>query len=738
MQDYDWKKDLDEGIWPQPWPDRGSRLSKMNAVFEDNETSKKQLEYMHIYLYHNREGQAGGPSRKAFSPHTAKYWADYFGYNTTGPTDSNSVLRKISGTKQWAEFKIKRKAYLDEQRAKKAGSLPAHNAATAPLSHAAADSKVETDVDLSSAQKKIQGHDGAAADGSRQNPLTLSDEDEDLNSAQKGKHGQDGAAAEQAKDGVAAKIDVATGKLPKLFSQKICDMLKNYLPSQAPKDWSEYMEWLEKWDSSKKRVYVSAERRKEMGIITLSDFPALFKDLLAAMGDHQYCIVNTEPVLLRCLAELEHDLELCSGLKQLKDDSGEWSTNKVAKLFDTVLGGKFGQSLAWEEIFEKLFHEDVSSQRYQISLQKLKESLSKISFKTTEEKVCIHVFWKYVTELNKQFFSLYPEEYGVEGCLRCLLASLLKAERKRIAKALLSCKEQSSHGDLNSVLPGHLGLFVISEHPGALAIWHDSPQTIDFVRTFTDANRSRFETEFHERTDLHSLIGKPDDSMEVKQDIAWDCIVSNAIEEEGPRLPTWRNLVPQIRSWEGCIMGKDVYHSGAEFPNPLAVAEEATALQSSGASGAGKKAVAEEATALPSSGASGAGKKHRKAPCVAGASGAGEEGPLVNLRVHFYNCPEIIGSGNNDSSLPQSQRSMVESSTQDYRIDREMAPVFYRLPSKLPSSVPAFDRVVEVAADADRKEKALKRAQQAESRTRNLKRHRSDSNGGGDGGAGSG
>ena len=165
-------------------------------------------------------------------------------------------------------------------------------------------------------------------------------------------------------------------------------------------------------------------------------------------------------------------------------------------------------------------------------------------------------------------------------------------------------------------------------------------------------------------------------------------------------------------------MGKDVYHSGAEFPNPLAVAEEATALQSSGASGAGKK--------------------QRKAQCVAGASGAGEEGPLVNLRVHFYNCPEIIGSGNNDSSLPQSQRSMVESSTQDYRIDREMAPVFYRLPSKLPSSVPAFDRVVEVAADADRKEKALKRAQQAESRTRNLKRNRSGSNGGGDGGAGSG
>ena len=52
MQDYDWKKDLDEGIWPQPWPDRGSRSRKMKAVFEDNETSKKQLEYMHIYLYH--------------------------------------------------------------------------------------------------------------------------------------------------------------------------------------------------------------------------------------------------------------------------------------------------------------------------------------------------------------------------------------------------------------------------------------------------------------------------------------------------------------------------------------------------------------------------------------------------------------------------------------------------------------------------------------------------------------
>ncbi len=151
-------------------------------------------------------------------------------------------------------------------------------------------------------------------------------------------------------------------------------------------------------------------------------------------------------------------------------------------------------------------------------------------------------------------------------------------------------------------------------------------------------------------------------------------------------------------------MSKDVYHYGTEFPDSLALAEEAAALLKSGAGRAGKKAL-------------------------------GTEGPTVNLRVHFYNCQELVASGNDDyTSLRQSQRSMVEKSTQDYRIDRKMAPVFHRLPSKLPKSVQAFDRVVELAADAARKEKeqiALKKV------ARNGKR-RSRSGSKGDGGAGSG
>ncbi len=59
----------------------------------------------------------------------------------------------------------------------------------------------------------------------------------------------------------------------------------------------------------------------------------------------------------------------------------------------------------------------------------------------------------------------------------------------------------------------------------------------------------RFEEEFLRRTDLHHLIGMPEDSLEVKEDIAWDCIVSNAIQDTRPRLPVWRNLVLQLK-WQ--------------------------------------------------------------------------------------------------------------------------------------------------------------------------------------------
>ena len=125
MQDYDWKKDLDEGIWPQPWPDRGSRLSKMNAVFEDNETSKKQkLEYIHIFLFHNKMMQKGCSYPKAVSSRkNSKYWNEYFGYKSDS-SNCTVLFRHFQKTKEWRVFQKGRKAFLEQKLKESQPALP--------------------------------------------------------------------------------------------------------------------------------------------------------------------------------------------------------------------------------------------------------------------------------------------------------------------------------------------------------------------------------------------------------------------------------------------------------------------------------------------------------------------------------------------------------------------------------------------------------------------------------------
>jgi hypothetical protein len=91
-----------------------------------------------------------------------------------------------------------------------------------------------------------------------------------------------------------------------------------------------------------------------------------------------------------------------------------------------------------------------------------------------------------------------------------------------------------------------------------------------------------------------------------------------------------------------------------------------------------------------------------------------------HLRVHFYNCAEFIRVDSTETSDPQCELSMVEKQTQDYRVDREMTPVFQRLgnSSKMPSTVKAFNRIQEVAADAARKEKAKAKRPETEKKRR--------------------
>jgi hypothetical protein len=101
--EYDWKKDLDDCIWPHPWPHSEKQLCTMKALYLDNETSKKQLEYMHIYLYHNRLAAAKGPKIQYY-PYTVQHWSKYYGYSS-GSKNSNAVMKHYPVQNNGTSFK---------------------------------------------------------------------------------------------------------------------------------------------------------------------------------------------------------------------------------------------------------------------------------------------------------------------------------------------------------------------------------------------------------------------------------------------------------------------------------------------------------------------------------------------------------------------------------------------------------------------------------------------------------
>lgn len=117
---FPWKESLDESIWPQVWPTRKNRYGKINSLFDDDEVSQKQLRYMQIYLFHNKEeSQFGRP----YEPKTIESWADYFGYHyQEDPASSiqapqkknytNSFGQVIRRHKSWHLFKEDYSKYL--------------------------------------------------------------------------------------------------------------------------------------------------------------------------------------------------------------------------------------------------------------------------------------------------------------------------------------------------------------------------------------------------------------------------------------------------------------------------------------------------------------------------------------------------------------------------------------------------------------------------------------------------
>ena len=97
IRKYQWQNDLDESIWPTKWPDRESSYGKMNALYENNETSKKQLEYIHISLFHNKMIQKGCSYPKAVSSKkTLNTGTNILGINQTLQTALffSGILRK--------------------------------------------------------------------------------------------------------------------------------------------------------------------------------------------------------------------------------------------------------------------------------------------------------------------------------------------------------------------------------------------------------------------------------------------------------------------------------------------------------------------------------------------------------------------------------------------------------------------------------------------------------------------
>jgi len=644
---------------------------------------------MHLYAFHNKEIRKNTEGQSmSYQPNSARYWNDYFGYTTASKSGSNEAINYLCKHPFYKTFQEEHALFLENIKREDQKALPA--------------------LELSPSQCQAKAVAGAASENNSIEPKNSPAIIESVKAVAASEN--DSIELEKPQD-ESSPVESEDEYL----TPDICQQLRHFTASESPADWSEYMEFREKFDTS----YIPAEQRKAKGIETLLNFPDSYDDLLKAMKGN-YCIISTKNILLNCLKEMNADIGFHPYCHLFKDNSGEWSTDKVVEGFDSIFGGEFGNRMEWEEIFEKLFHEKVSSSRFQISLEKM------IHFPGTshEEKAYVHLLWRYLTAINHKFALIYPCEFGVPPYLRKSMITLLKSLRK----GKRPCLEQSSHADIKSLKPTQLATISLSAQPGCIGMWYNSPATIEFVNSYSDLHYSGFEEEFLRRTDLHKLVGRPDDLLEVKQDIAWDCVVSNAMDKKDPPLPTWENQLAQLCPLEMIVWPGNQYHYGGPYPNNRAETDEDSAVSGS------KDSMTEHQAKRRM-------KKAESSDCIKSAKEKKESN--VHLRVHFYNCPEFGRIGQVDSSVPQCEHSMIESHTHDYRVDREMAPVFRKLGKdncKMPSFLKVFDRVEEVAADAARKKKANVRrlaleSAEAAKQERKMKRQHG-SGAAGDGGSG--
>ena len=111
----EWEKELDDSIWPAIWPDQ-SKYGRLRPLYQDNETSIKQLEYLHIYLYHNKLNQKQNTTSypKPYTPKSLKHWSNYFGYEA-GRNNCTVLARNLTSNPKWTVFNTSRAAFLDCQ-----------------------------------------------------------------------------------------------------------------------------------------------------------------------------------------------------------------------------------------------------------------------------------------------------------------------------------------------------------------------------------------------------------------------------------------------------------------------------------------------------------------------------------------------------------------------------------------------------------------------------------------------
>ena len=99
----------------------------MSALYEENDLSRKQLRYMHLYIFHNREirknSGSDGPGM-SYQPNTARYWNDYFGYTSASSSGSNEAISSLCKHCSYKTFEKEHALFLENIKSENQKAMP--------------------------------------------------------------------------------------------------------------------------------------------------------------------------------------------------------------------------------------------------------------------------------------------------------------------------------------------------------------------------------------------------------------------------------------------------------------------------------------------------------------------------------------------------------------------------------------------------------------------------------------